>query len=519
MQEEYWDSFFQAERDWHLSTQERRRWNGHEDITRVSFAIFSRDRLEELCAKNLLNMQNEIENMKENYILNVNEEQCIEYLADKYLIDIPVLDFSNSVVSYHEEDVLSDPVLVITFNLLFTGNYHFLLYRANKPVDWYYNVYILKNTRYDEFVLPDGSIDSAVRRNPQELREPYVYVQVTVKELKGGTEARKIFTNIKTMSKFFVQYLEKHNNQVRILSSKYFHSRKMRILRNYKIIESIGVPIKKRENLPESYVIPNLKARKKIDLRPPVAPEKPYLPEPVLDQSIYRDILQIINALGKVFEQLPSLYAGKGEEPLRDLLILYLTPHFNMEGSVTGETFNKTGKTDILIRYGTSIVFIAECKFWRGTKQYVETISQLLGYLTFRDTKAAVVIFVRNKEFSSVLQTIKESTPTHPNYLDFVSEEDETWLNYRFHINGDPNREVKLAVLLFHLPVIHDEKFIRDIVQMHHEVVHDPDDLLGFRACPDCGSTDLERFSDSRDDDMIYVSSCKECGWSTYTEV
>jgi len=33
-----------------------------------------------------------------------------------------------------------------------------------------------------------------------------------------------------------------------------------------------------------------------------------------------------------------------------------------------------------------------------------------------------------------------------------VSERDATWLNYRVHLDEDANREVKLAVLLFHFP-------------------------------------------------------------------
>lgn len=34
----------------------------------------------------------------------------------------------------------------------------------------------------------------------------------------------------------------------------------------------------------------------------------------------------------------------------------------------------------------------------------------------------------------------------------FVDEKDETWINYRFHLVDDPEREVRLAVLLFHTP-------------------------------------------------------------------
>ena len=132
------------------------------------------------------------------------------------------------------------------------------------------------------------------------------------------------------------------------------------------------------------------------------------------------------------------------------IILLYLEPRF--EGSVTGETFNSTGKTDILIRHENSNVFIAECKFWRGQKEYLDTITQLLGYLTWRDSKSAIIVFVKNKNLSSVLEITEEVTPNHSNYLGLVDKKEDTWFNYRFHIDGDRNREVKLAVLFFHIP-------------------------------------------------------------------
>lgn len=131
-------------------------------------------------------------------------------------------------------------------------------------------------------------------------------------------------------------------------------------------------------------------------------------------------------------------------------MLLILEPNF--EGAATGETFNKSGKTDILLRHEGKNVFIAELKYWHGKKGFLETISQLLGYLTWRDSKAAVVMFVRNKDFMAVLETAKDSISEHENYLGFVNEQEEGWYSYRFHLNGDKNREVKLAVMLFHIP-------------------------------------------------------------------
>ena len=147
---------------------------------------------------------------------------------------------------------------------------------------------------------------------------------------------------------------------------------------------------------------------------------------------------------------MPTTYADKNEEALRDHILLVLEPRF--EGSATGETFNKNGKTDILLRYQNSNVFIAECKFWNGEKKFLTTIDQLFRYLTWRDSKAAVIIFSRNKDFCSVIATVESKISEHSNFIAFESKKDETWLNYRFHITDDLNREVKLAVLLFHIP-------------------------------------------------------------------
>ena len=93
---------------------------------------------------------------------------------------------------------------------------------------------------------------------------------------------------------------------------------------------------------------------------------------------------------------------------------MVLSPHFQ---SVTGETFNKIGKTDILIRYKNANVFVAECKFWKGIKAFYETIDQILSYLTWRDSKTAILCFVKNKEINPVLGQIESETSKHSCYV------------------------------------------------------------------------------------------------------
>jgi hypothetical protein len=167
--------------------------------------------------------------------------------------------------------------------------------------------------------------------------------------------------------------------------------------------------------------------------------------------NAYDQILRCINMTGKMFERHPSVYANKEEEHLRDHILITLGG--SIQWSATGETFNKQGKTDILARSATGDTeFVGECKFWRGEAVYHATIDQLLKYLGWRDNKAGVILFVQNKDFTAVLETIRACTGTHPNFVRFVSETDQSWLNFEFKLTGDPRRVIQVAVMAYHIP-------------------------------------------------------------------
>jgi hypothetical protein len=263
-------------------------------------------------------------------------------------------------------------------------------------------------------------------------------------------ESENTIRSIETQNGYLTRDIENFNSSLRQHAERVFDARKEQLLQKNNLIASLGVPIKEAGNKSGTFSVP-AKRTKAIASKPqPKVTDKGYQPEPTLDSTIYAQILKIIHDVGKQFERLPSTYSGKEEEHLRDHMLLILEPNF--EGAATGETFNKSGKTDILLRHEGKNVFIAELKYWHGKKGFLETISQLLGYLTWRDSKAAVVMFVRNKDFMAVLETAKDSISEHEYYLGFVNEQEEGWYSYRFHLNGDKNREVKLAVMLFHIP-------------------------------------------------------------------
>lgn len=163
----------------------------------------------------------------------------------------------------------------------------------------------------------------------------------------------------------------------------------------------------------------------------------------------YTKALQIIYDTGRKMESQPSTYAGQGETAIRDLLITTLGSHFQ---NVCGERFNKAGKTDIFIEEQGESVLIAECKIWSGPKSYLDAIDQLLGYIRWRDARAAVILFANTKEIGPVLKHIKSATSTHHAFVKAEASDRPGWYCFELRQNNDPVQSVRLAVLCFHFP-------------------------------------------------------------------
>lgn len=174
-------------------------------------------------------------------------------------------------------------------------------------------------------------------------------------------------------------------------------------------------------------------------------------PEPTLPLKQYDHILGIIKSMSHEIERTPETYRDMGEENLRDIILAQLNGHYR--GRAVGEAFNKSGKTDILIRDHDKNIFIGECKIWGGDKLFSETINQLLGYTSWRDTKTALIIFNRNKNLSSVLAKIPQLVESHPNFKRKLSQVDETDFRYVLHHNDDMTRELYMAVIVVELPI------------------------------------------------------------------
>ena len=217
---------------------------------------------------------------------------------------------------------------------------------------------------------------------------------------------------------------------------------------NQSLVSSLGFALKKDSTAPRTYAAPSV--RRKIARRPPQASSAPYEAEPSLSDDDFEHILEVIENMTSVMERSPAAFSGMDEEALRTHFLVQLNGQY--EGQATGETFNYEGKTDILIRENGKNIFIGECKFWGGSKKLIETIDQLLGYSSWRDTKVAVIVFNRNKDLSKVLTAAQETAEGHRSYKKTLNPKSETSYRYTFSHRDDENREMTLALLVFDVP-------------------------------------------------------------------
>ncbi len=238
------------------------------------------------------------------------------------------------------------------------------------------------------------------------------------------------------------------NDQLYELAEHHINKRKDKVLADHNLVASLGFPLKQRKDNSRTYQ--TSKVVRKIKPKLPPASTKPYTPEPEISMDDYEHILGVMENMIDVMERSPSAFATMNEEDIRTHFLVQLNGHY--EGKATGETFNYKGKTDILIPVNGRNVFIAECKFWSGSKGFLKSIDQLLSYNCWRDSKTALIIFNRRKNLSSVLSSIQKNIEKHENYKKEIDQESETNFRYIFSNNDDIDREIMLTVMVFDVP-------------------------------------------------------------------
>ena len=384
-------------------------------------------------------VQTDIERYERNRLLNSSVDDLVNYFAAKYAIDVPVLDESKMRAQESEShrDVSQDfnrsimdrsrpffvPATAITVFIPFTGDGDVLK--------------LTPSTRYMGST-PQGEVRDA---------------DVVLRYMTTGSDAQALKQWLSQTLTLLRQYLEwsrqdalNFNNTLPSLARSQIEARRQRLLDSQGLVASLGIPLVERPDAPRTYSVPDIRPK---FAQPPLASTVPFVPEPALDDTQYERILSLIRSMGRTIERDPSAFVDLDEEALRSVFLATLNSHF--EGRATGETFNASGKTDILIREKDRNIFIAECKFWRGPKSLLEAVDQVLAYSTWRDSKTAIILFVKQQDFSSVLEKIPSTIAGHKNFKSGFAKGATGEFRGSLHQVSDPSRELIVTILAFHL--------------------------------------------------------------------
>jgi hypothetical protein len=246
------------------------------------------------------------------------------------------------------------------------------------------------------------------------------------------------------------QLLDQYHNRIPDQVRSTIEHRRAEVEKLHGLTSAFNIPMVKKSGMPEFKPI---EVARRITRPLPRPPAAGYKPEPAITSETYEELLAIIRHAGASFEGTPQTYAPLGEEGLRDNVLSHINVVF--EGKATGETFRKYGKTDVRLEEESRSAFVGECKLWGGEKVLLDALTQLLGYVTWRDCKAALVIF--NKDvagFSNVQTTVDTSLRAHPKFLRAINTGRSGEWRFVFQSQEDAGREVTVHVFAFNLYVV-----------------------------------------------------------------
>jgi hypothetical protein len=384
-------------------------------------------------------LRGEIAGLESQRILNTPVEDLLNHFIDEYTLNVPVIQKDQAVADQREKQIDASydygrhwstpgphyiPGTEISLTVPFTGDGSLFevqptSYTNNPPV---------ADVNGQTLTLRIAG----TKLDPKNVRAQFDSdlgsIEGYLSTLRGNTE--------------------QWNKGIRETSRQQIEGRRTKLLADQNLVASLGFPLRKRPDAPTTFVAPQVRRKIKPALPPPST--QPFKPEPALSSDDYEHILNVLQNMALVMERSPSAFNTMDEESLRSHFLVQLNAQY--EGQATGETFNHEGKTDILLRVDGRNIFIAECKFWGGPKKLVETIDQLLSYSSWRDTKTAVIVFNRRKNFSNVLMAITPALEKHPNFKRFMPISGETRFRAAFSQPRDSLRELVLTVLGFDVP-------------------------------------------------------------------
>jgi hypothetical protein len=391
-------------------------------------------------------VQDHVNSIPKNQFLVSSDEEIIEHVQNSLWVEH--IELHENSMEMDQQEVQVDvshnrnrnpfrdkgPIYVnglrITVSVPFTGDSN--LWKL-KPNSW-------------QSVFPRGNI-----RSKGQSGTGFLEIVIEQPSDEGAEKIKSLLEDTLKSVRFYLNgqksQIESQNKSLAGQIKQAINNRRNRLKAHDGIIEALNIPLKRKDGVPSVKPIP-IKRKLVRPLPPP--PKSGYKEEPGILQKDYDHILSVIRHEGRSFEATPKTYSIHDEEELRDIILAHLNGHY--QGGATGETFRRNGKTDIRIEDENRCAFVAECKIWRGAKGLTDAINQLLGYLTWRDCKAAIILFNKNNaKFSELLDKVPETIDAHPKMKKNLGVHDDGEWKYILLSDEDEMRNIHVHVFLFNL--------------------------------------------------------------------
>jgi hypothetical protein len=408
--------------------------------------MYSDDQKCLFCGKNLTDILDEHLSTVDNIVNNIpkaqflisSEQDIVDHIVANLAINpiklrLDLIEMETEEISFNygnEYNIVNVPGIRITITIPFSGDKKLWDLKPSS----YYLIFPRGKIRYKD-ENGNGFINIVYEQAADESQE------ILKQAIDHNIELIKDF--ITNQLKDITPRNERLPGQIRLA----IKARLDRLEKQDGLVKYLNFPLKPKDGVPS---INPIQVERRLVHKLPEPPKGGIKPEWAISDNDYEDILSIIRNEGRTFETTPKTYKTLDEEDLRNIILAHLNGHY--KGGATGETFRKKGKTDIRIEMENRAAFIAECKVWRGSQELISALDQLLGYLTWLDSKTALVIFNKfNVKFSELVEKIPDTLEEYPKFLKGLVEKEPGEWRYKFSSLEDEKRQITVHIFIFDL--------------------------------------------------------------------
>jgi hypothetical protein len=232
----------------------------------ISFAAFSRQLQNEAISR--------IRSEKPDYLLNVNESEYLAHLESEISLEQITFLIDQISMDAEEQMVPAGRFPAYQFGVSRGASYKRQVFTFHVPFSG--NAELLRCQPSQVAVLP-----GRVQVNSDEINFQIVNLFENADRVKQ--EKEQILKSLQTSAASLASEVTRHNAGLSIPLRSEFEKRKTEILKQRQIAESIGVPIRKKSVLAQTFSV-LVTSRKKVTPKPRASTE-PFVQEPVLDNA------------------------------------------------------------------------------------------------------------------------------------------------------------------------------------------------------------------------------------------